>query len=67
MSLQGWQQQWYGSMNATSNTNVTIFPSVIGYSQPSLGSVLESPSKVLTDREWLDAQIGEVCDLAVAA
>jgi len=37
------------------------------YPQPNyLPSVAEAP-KELGDREWLDAQVAEVCELAVAA
>ena len=32
-----------------------------------LPSVLDSPSAPLSDRDWLDAQIDEVCELAAAA
>lgn len=53
---------YYPTLITTSNSN----PYYYAQSSPLVG-VLESPSAPLSDREWLDAQIGEVCQLAESA
>ena len=67
---------WWGQTNATSGwwpqittsgTSGVYYPAVVYQQPPPLPSVLDGPSAPLDDREWLDAQIAEVCDLAVAA
>lgn len=62
-------QNWSGSFISTiTTTDTTTYPAY-GYPQPPLviTPVLESPSAELGDREWLDAQVAEVCELAAAA
>jgi hypothetical protein len=50
-----------------SSSNVTIYPTAISFSDPNpLRQVLDSPTAELTGREWLDAQIEEVCALAAS-
>lgn len=50
------------SWATTSNTTLHWYPQA-----PALAPVLDSPAASLNDREWLDAQIAEVCELAMSA
>ena len=55
-------------ITTSSGTGSFYLPSSGYYLQPapSLPSVADAPAE-LTDREWLDAQVAEVCELARAA
>lgn len=56
---------YYPTTITTSGTNLTPFPL---YVQPQpLPSVMEAVGAPMGDRDWLDSQIAEVCDLAQAA
>lgn len=61
---QRWQQTWIGS---SASSNVTMYPYALqpvpSHPRP-LRWAVEGPSG---DREWLDAQIAEVCEMATAA
>lgn len=63
---QGWQNWSSASNNLTiyaTGTGVSGVPYYPAYTQ--LPSVMDSPAE-LTDREWLDGQVDEVCELAAA-
>lgn len=54
-----------GGTYYSSGTSLVAQPTTIYVNHPiPLPGVLESPSAPLSDREWLDAQITEVCALA---
>lgn len=52
---------WYPQTITTSGTVYAPY-----FTSVALPSVADAPAE-LGDREWLDAQVAEVCELAVAA
>ncbi len=61
----------WGWANSSSNIITTNGTTIAPYYAhqyfeiaPGLSPVLESPSRELSDREWLDAQVEEVCAAA---
>jgi hypothetical protein len=55
---------WWQSGSSVGVIDVTSLGSLAPISVQRLPGVMESPAIELSDREWLDAQIAEVCALA---